>query len=303
MRERENSSVIELRSLTKAFGSLVAVDNLSLSVSAGEVLGFLGPNGAGKTTTMRMLTGLIAPTSGSATIKGFDIRDRKPEMLAEIGYLPGTLALYETMSARDFFNFLARMRSRDCSAKIGELAERLKLDLRPHIHELSKGNRQKVGVISAFIHEPSVLILDEPTSGLDPLMQREFECMLDEVKSRGAAVLLSSHVMSEVENLSDRVAILHQGRLLLLDTVTALKLKALQRAEFHFDKPVSPSEFESVQGVKSVKAIANRIVIETTGNQATILRTAADLGAISVRTEEPSLDEIFLALLANGGSS
>lgn len=301
MRGDTSSSAIELQGLTKQFGSLTAVDNLSLTVRAGEVLGFLGPNGAGKTTTMRMLTGLISPMSGSASILGFDIRNREPEMLGRIGYLPGTLALYENLSSRDFFDFIARIRKRDCSTQINKLAERLRLDLEPHIHDLSKGNRQKVGVIAAFMHEPDVLILDEPTSGLDPLMQREFEAMLDEAKQRGAAVLLSSHVMSEVENLSDRVAIIDNGRLLLLDTVSALKLKALHRAEFTFAEPVDVAAFAHLEGVRAVKAINNRILIEVAGTETAMLRKAADLGALSVRTEEPNLDEIFLSLLANGG--
>lgn len=293
---------ILVENLSKTFGKLKAVDDLSLAVAPGEVLGFLGPNGAGKTTAMRMLTGLIAPTSGSATILGFDVRKREPQMLARIGYLPGSLALYENLTAREFLGFVAKIRKKNCDSQISALAERLKLDIDRHIHDLSKGNRQKVGVVAAFMHEPDILILDEPTSGLDPLMQREFEGMLAEAKSRGAATLLSSHVMSEVENLSNRVAILNQGKLLMIDEVHALKLKALHRIEFTFSAPVEVSEFANVAGVRNAQAVGNRILLEVTGVVTEALQKAASLNAIAVRSEEPSLDEIFLGLISNGGA-
>jgi ABC-2 type transport system ATP-binding protein len=292
---------VRLSGLTKTFGSFTAVDGLSLSVNSGEVLGFLGPNGAGKTTTMRMLVGLLSPTRGSANILGHDVRRREPAMLAEIGYLPGSLRLYENLSAREFLRFVATMRRRNCDQQISGLADRLQLDVRKHLHDLSKGNRQKVGVIAAFMHEPRVLILDEPTSGLDPLMQREFEGMLAEAAARGAAVILSSHVMSEVENLSHRVAIINAGKLLILEDTAQLKLTALQRLEFTFDRAVDGGEFLALPGVRSAHAIGNRIVCEVTGPESEVVHTAAMLGVLSVRSHEPTLDEIFLDLITTGG--
>ena len=293
---------IQLENLTKAFGKLKAVDDLSLSIAPGEVLGFLGPNGAGKTTTMRMLVGLLKPTSGAATILGFDVSKRNPKMLARIGYLPGSLNLYENLTGHEFLSFVSKVRRQDCSQQISALANRLDLDLHKHLHDLSKGNRQKVGVVAAFMHQPEVLILDEPTSGLDPLMQREFEGMLAEAKSRGAATLLSSHVMSEVENLSDRVAIIEHGRLRMLDRVASLKEKALHRLEFTFDHAVAETEFANIDGVRGTHAVGNWILLEVTGSEAEVLAKAAALGAVGVKSEEPSLDEIFLGLIGNGGA-
>lgn len=290
---------IQLENLTKRFGKVTAVNDLSLSVAPGEVLGFLGPNGAGKTTTMRMLIGLQRPTSGGATILGYDVKKRSPQMLARIGYLPGSLAIYENYTGHGLLRLLAKMRNKNCDQQMHSMAERLQLDLNRHIHDLSKGNRQKVGVISAFMHEPDVLILDEPTSGLDPLMQREFEGMLADAKARGAATLLSSHVMSEVEHLSNRIAIINQGKLLMLEDVAELKLKAMHRIEFSFATAPSADHFKSIAGVQNVQVIGQRMLCEVTGVETELLRKAVELGAISVRTEEPSLDEIFLSLIGN----
>lgn len=302
MGTHETAESVHLENLTKVFGKLTAVDNLSLTVAPGEVLGFLGPNGAGKTTVMRMLIGLLKPTTGSAAILGFDVHNRDPAMLARIGYLPGTLRLYENLTGREFLNFAARMRKRNCDLQISDLADRLQLDLRRHIHDLSKGNLQKVGVIAAFMHNPDVLILDEPTSGLDPLMQREFEGMLDEAKKRGAATLLSSHVMSEAETLATRIAIINQGKLLMLDDISKLKLKTLKRVEFTFTSEVDAAQFMGLGGVRSAEVIDKRLRCEVIGAETELLKRAASLGAIAVRSEEPGLDEIFLSLIENGGA-
>jgi len=291
---------IQLENLTKRFGKLTAVSDLTFSVAPGEVLGFLGPNGAGKTTTMRMLLGLINPTSGLATISGFDVSKRNPKMLARIGYLPGSMAAYENLTGHEFLSFLAKIRRKDCSKQFTSLAERFELDLHKHIHDLSKGNRQKIGVVAAFMHEPEVLILDEPTSGLDPLMQRQFEEILSEAMKRGAATLLSSHVMSEVENLSDRVAIIDKGKLLLLSSVADLKQKALRRIELGFPQAVSHERFRTISGVTQVDAYGDRVVLEVTGAVTEVMRLAVELGVTAVKSEEPSLDEIFVSLIDGG---
>lgn len=291
---------IQLENLTKSFGKQKAVDNLSLSIAPGEVLGFLGPNGAGKTTTMRMLVGLLKPTSGVATILGFDASKRQPKMLARVGYLPGSLKLYENLTGLEFLSFVAKVRRQDCRHEIASLADQFDLDLHKHLHDLSKGNRQKVGVVAAFMHKPEVLILDEPTSGLDPIMQRQFETVLAEAKTRGTATLLSSHVMSEVENLSDRVAIIERGQLLMLDRVASLKEKSVHRLEFTFDQPVSETQFANIDGVRLAQSVGNKILLEVTGAENQVLRKAVELGVIGVKSEEPSLDEIFLGLIEDG---
>lgn len=295
-----NDSPIALNGLTKNFGNLTAVDHLTFSVTPGEVLGFLGPNGAGKTSTMRMLTGLSAPTSGDATVLGFDVRDRSTDMLARIGYIPGSLELYENQTGTQLLNFVSRIRKQDYSASINELAERLHVDLHRKIKDLSKGNRQKVGVIAAFMHNPDVLILDEPTSGLDPLVKREFELMLAEAKERGAAILLSSHILSEVEHLSSRVAIIDRGKLLMLDSMAELRKHAVHRIEFGFISPPSATRFQMLTEVRDVQVFGHRITCEIAGEDTNILKLAAELGATSVRTDEPNLDDIFLDLIEKG---
>lgn len=296
----EAKESIRLESLTKKFGKLTAVESLTFSVAPGEVLGFLGPNGAGKTTTMRMLLGLIKPTTGLATISGFDVSKRNPKMLAKIGYLPGSMAAYKNLTGHEFLTFIGKIRRKDCTKQFTALAQRLELDLHKHIHDLSKGNQQKIGVVAAFMHEPEVLILDEPTSGLDPLMQRQFEEILGEAMKRGAATLLSSHVMSEVENLSDRVAIIDKGNLLLLNSVADLKMKALRRIEFDFPQAVNPEKFKILAGVTQVDSFENRIVLEVTGSVTDVLKLAVEHGVTTVKSEEPSLDEIFVGLIDGG---
>lgn len=291
---------IVLSGLTKRFGKLTAVDSLSFSVKPGEVLGFLGPNGAGKTTAMRMLVGLLTPTEGSATVLGFDVRKRDKQMLADIGYLPGAFELYENLTGIEFLHFLAKMRKKDCSENISKLAAKLNVDLHRHIHDLSKGNRQKLGVISAFMHEPKVLILDEPTSGLDPIVQREFEGILREATGRGAAVLLSSHVLSEVEHLSNRIAIINHGKLVVLDDISTLKTKALRRVEFSFENDFDENAFRNLTGVSKVTKTGKRVLCEVTGSETELLKLAANLGASSVRTEEINLEEIFVGLIDDG---
>jgi ABC-2 type transport system ATP-binding protein len=189
------------------------------------------------------------------------------------------------------------MRRENCDQLITEYAKRLDLDLHRKISELSKGNRQKIGVIQAFMHQPDVLFLDEPTSGLDPFAQREFEAMLEEVKARGAAVMLSSHVLSEVEHLASRVAIINEGKLLVVDQISALKDKALRTIDLFFDEPISVDLFTSIPGIKDVIARGNLITCTVIGAETILLKVAVENNVISVQTHEPSLEEIFLHLV------
>lgn len=294
------STAIELRNLTKSYGKNRGIENISFSVEQGEVLGFLGPNGAGKTTCIRTLMGLIKATSGQATILGHDALLAPASLRSRVGYLPGVFAVYENYTALELLRFLAKMRNVDCEDAILSYADRLKLDLHRHIHDLSKGNRQKVGVIQAFMHNPDVLFLDEPTSGLDPLVQREFETILDEAKARGAAVVLSSHVMSEVEHLADRVAIINEGKLVVLDQISSLKKKARQQVFLYFDHPVEASQFNQIAGVSEVHVRANEISCVIVGEETELLRVAANNGVTSIRTHEPTLDEIFMSYINEG---
>lgn len=295
-----NGPAIELAGLTKFYGRRLGVADVTFDVGPGEVFGFLGPNGAGKTTTIRMLMGLLRITRGRASVLGQDVSSAPPSLRARIGYLPGALALYRNLTARQYLDYTARMRRLDLGTAITRLADRLNLDLDRHLHDLSRGNQQKVGVIQAFMHDPEVLILDEPTSGLDPLVQREFEAMVDEAVARGAAVLLSSHILAEVEQRADRVAIVDDGRLLVVEHIEILKRKAVRTIDLHFPAEVSADAFRALASVSAVEGSGRRITCSVIGGENELLRTAVDLGVETIRTQEPSLEDVFMALVSGG---
>ena len=286
---------IELKNLTKRYGKDRGAEDISFNVFPGEVFGFLGPNGAGKSTVMRTMLGLIEATSGSSYILGRDSLSHNSALMADVGYLPGALAVYKNMTGREYLKYIARLRKVNCDAEVKSLASRLKLDLDKHIHDLSKGNRQKVGVIQAFMHQPKVLILDEPTSGLDPLIQREFEKILDEVKARGAAVLLSSHVLSEVEHLADRIAVISEGKIVLNEEIATLKSKVPHTITFTF--PTAPNPANYAHFSSNINIEAKTLICSVTGSEAALLKQAVADGALTVRTNEPSLEQIFLELI------
>ena len=294
-------AAVSLRNLTKQYGKSRGIKDISFEVHRGEVFGFLGPNGSGKTTALRTLVGLIHATSGSAHILGVDALQPNPSLRENVGYLPGSLGLYSSMTGRAFLHFLANVRRKDCAKSIDELARRLKVDLDRRIQDLSKGNRQKIGVIQAFMHRPQVLLLDEPTSGLDPLVQHEFESLLDESKAQGAAIILSSHVLSEVEHLADRVAIINEGSLLVVASVATLKERALRSVDLHFDTPPSEKEFMSLSGVRDVSRHGNMLTCSVLGSEHELLVTAVRHGVVTVTTREPSLDEVFFHYIESGG--
>lgn len=293
----DSDIVISIDHLSKWYGRTKGIDNISFDVKKGEVFGFLGPNGAGKTTTIRTLLGLIKPTSGNATILELNAFTQQQELRNRIGYLPGVASTYSNYTARGYLTLISKLRKIKCDVAIEEYAERFHLDLDTHIHDLSKGNKQKVSVIQAFMHKPEVLFLDEPTSGLDPLVQREFESLLDETKARGATVVLSSHVLSEVEHLASRVAIINKGEILLVDQISNLKAQAVRKIEFTFSNPVSSDEFSSLASVKVIDNSHQRITLEVKGSEREILQKASQLGAVEVRTHDSSLDEIFIELV------
>lgn len=291
---------ISLSGLTKFYGRQLGVADLTFDVSPGEVFGFLGPNGAGKTTAMRMLVGLLRISSGRATILGQDVATAPAALRGRVGYLPGALALYKNLTAREYLTFVARMRHRDLDTEIAGLAGRLNLDLSRHIHDLSKGNQQKIGVIQALMHEPEVLILDEPTSGLDPIVQREFEALVDEATSRGAAILLSSHVLSEVEHLAQRVAIVDDGHLLVVEHIDRLKERSVRSLELTFRTAVDTQRLAAVPSVETVTAHGSVATCTVVGAHTELLRVAVELGVETVRTQEPSLEDIFMTLVSGG---
>jgi ABC-2 type transport system ATP-binding protein len=292
--------VIAAERFTKSYGPARGVEDLTFTVEPGEVFGYLGPNGAGKTTTIRTMLDLIRPTSGEITVFGMRPREDAPAIHARMGYLPGELALYDKMSGIDLLEAFGSFRGGVPRARIEELARRLDLDLTRKIRSLSHGNRQKVGLVQAFVHEPELLILDEPTQGLDPLMQQEFYAMIDEVKSRGATVFLSSHVMPEVERVCDRVAIIREGRLVTVADIGDLKARALRRLELHFDAPVPAAAFAALPSVRDAEAHGDVIRLTIQGAVDPVVKEAAKHTVVSVVSEEPSLEEIFLTIYRDG---
>ena len=215
-------NIISTRNLTKYYGKSRGIIDLNLTIPEGEIFGFIGPNGAGKSTTIRTLLGLIKPTSGSARIFDKDIINEKEAILSRIGYMPSEAMFYSGMRVGDIIQMSASLYKRDCSAQAKELCDRLQLDVRKKVDELSLGNRKKVSIVCALQHTPQLYILDEPTSGLDPLMQKEFFTLLEERHKEGATIFLSSHVLSEISRYCSRAAIIREGKLIASDTVEAL---------------------------------------------------------------------------------
>ena len=216
-------AIIETKKLTKYYGKSRGIIDVDLSINEGEIFGFIGPNGAGKSTTIRLLLSLIKPSYGSATIFGLDCQKAYQEIHKEIGYLPSEVFYYDNMKVKDLLNYSASFYQKDCKARIKELAARLDVDLNMKIDNLSYGNKKKVGIIQGLLHSPKLIILDEPTGGLDPLMQQTFFDILKEENEKGATILFSSHILSEVQKLCDRVAIIKEGKIVRIDTMSSLK--------------------------------------------------------------------------------
>ena len=230
--------------LTKHYGSFPALVDLDLEVRPGEIFGFLGPNGAGKTTTIRTILDEIRPTSGKATILGMDTHTASVEIRHHIGYVPGDLAMYPNLTGRDTITYFANLRGGVDWGFVDELADRLDADLSKKVGDLSSGNRQKVGLIQAFMNKPELLIMDEPSSGLDPLVQREFQKMMREVTADGRTVFLSSHTLSEVQRVADRVGIIRHGKLIAVEGVAELRSKAIRTVTLVFDEPVDGDDLQ-----------------------------------------------------------
>ncbi|MCC5581676.1 ABC transporter ATP-binding protein [Microtetraspora sp. AC03309] len=287
------TAVVRTEGLTKFYGRRRGLHDLDLEIQPGEVFGYLGPNGAGKTTTIRLLLDVIRPTSGRAEVLGLDPRDSR--VRARIGYLPGELALEGREKARTYLEFMASVRGGLRRGRIDELAERLEADLSVRMGELSKGNKQKIGLIQAFMHDPELLILDEPTSGLDPLVQQEFLAMVREVKREGRSVLMSSHVLAEVEHVSDRVGIVRAGRLVAVEDVGALRERAIRKVEFHFDAPVPREAFENLPGVRDLVVEGAGLRCTIDGRPDALIKAAARFTVVHMVSAEPDLEEIFLA--------
>jgi ABC-type multidrug transport system, ATPase component len=288
--------VIETRGLTKFYGRAPGIIDLDLEVRSGEVFGFLGPNGAGKSTTIRTLLDLLHPTRGTATLFGLDSRAHSLSIRRRTGYLPADLAIYPAMTGRQALHYFCALRRFDKWQNVERLVERLGLDLDRRVGALSSGNRQKLGIVQAFMHEPELLILDEPTSGLDPLMQRQFFQLIDEVRAEGRTVFLSSHVLPEVERLADRVGIVRESRLVAVEDIEALRKRARPLLELVFGAPVAAESFAGLSGVRDATSThdGRGIELKVDGSLAAVMRAAAALGVESITCREAHLEELFL---------
>jgi len=286
-------NVIEINKLTKFYGKARGIIDVSFNVEEGEIFGFIGPNGAGKSTTIRTLLSLIYPSSGSAKIFGKDCIQFGPEIKKEIGYLPSEVFYYDKMKVIDLLKYSASFYKKDCSKRIKELAEIMDLDLKKRIDDLSFGNKKKVGIVQGLLHEPKLIILDEPTSGLDPLMQQKFFELLEEENKKGATILLSSHVLNEVQRLCNRVAIIKEGKIIKLDTISSMKEDNYKKFKIELKSAVDKNYF-NIDGVNKLEVKDKVISFMYRGNINTIIKKISAIEIVNVWIDELDLEEIFM---------
>jgi ABC-2 type transport system ATP-binding protein len=287
---------IETRVLTKTYGSQRGIEDVSLEVDQGEVFGFLGPNGAGKTTTIRTLLDLQRPTSGEARIFGLDSRRESAAIRARTGNLSGDFDFDPKLSGREMLSYIASLRGMRDLGLADRLAERFEADLDRPLGDLSRGNRQKIGLINAFFHDPELLVLDEPTSGFDPLMQEEFLALVREQRQAGKTVFLSSHDLDEVQRVCDRVGIIREGKLAAVERVSDLIGQSYRRVRVEFAEPVDPQEFARLPDVQSVEADTRVLTFTVSGPLDAVVKQAARHEVVDLEVGHPNLEEIFVAM-------
>ena len=297
---RMAQAVIETDLLGKRYGDTWGIRDVSLAVAPGEVFGFLGPNGAGKTTTIRTLLDLLHPTSGSARVFGLDSRRDSVPIRARLGNLPGEFAYDERLTGRELLRFFARLRGLRGLGRAAEFAQRFEADLSRPLGQLSRGNRQKIGLIQALFHEPELLVLDEPTSGLDPLVQEIFLDVLAEHRERGGTVFLSSHELDEVQRICDRVGIIRAGRLIAVEEVAEMRDRAYRAVTLRFADAVAPEEFARLEGVEELAADGAELRFRVRGDLDAVVKAAARHEVRDIEITRPTLDELFLAFYGSG---
>jgi ABC-2 type transport system ATP-binding protein len=294
------TAAIETEKLTKYYGRSRGVLDVDLTVEAGQIFGFLGPNGAGKSTTIRLLLDLIRPTAGTARVLGMDVHRDRLAIDRRVSYVPGELSLYPELTGRQLLTYLGNLQGRVDEGYRDKLIERLELDTTKKIKSLSRGNKQKVGLVAAFMIRPDLLILDEPTAGLDPFIQLEFESLCEEARAEGRTVFISSHQLPEVEHLCDRVGIIREGRLLAVESIAGLKERALRKLEIDFGSEVPVEAFANLPGVRDLTVDGETLRCTVMGSLDSLIKTAARFEVRNVRSVETSLEEIFLAYYGAG---
>src|SRR5438105_6437610 len=285
--------VIVIDNFHKSYGKIQAVKGISMRVEQGEIFGFLGPNGAGKTTTIRCMLDVIRPTSGTIHVLGLDAQRDKMALHQRIGYLPGDVRLPGQMTGKQIINYFSRLQGRE-PVLLDDLVARFDVELKRQLKGYSKGMRQKIGVVLAFMCDPDVLILDEPTSGLDPLLQRTFNEFLLQEQARGKTIFMSSHIMSDVEKVCQRVAVIRQGKLVTVGVVEELREKAGQRVTVEFGDTVTEEELSHIRGVSTVKQIKKHYQFNVSGSMDPLIKALSQHEVIRLQAEEAPLEEVFL---------
>ena len=289
-------NAIKISHLTKKFGKKLAVDNLSLAVKEGEIFGFLGPNGAGKTTTIRMILSHISPTEGTIRVYGRDSVQNYTEVHHSTGYVAGDSAMYDNLSGKNYIRYMTNLRGERKSPEVDRLAEVLQADLSPKLKTLSRGNKQKIGIIAAMAHKPKLLIFDEPTSGLDPLMQEEFYTLLAEHKKRGGTTFMSSHNLAEVEKVCDRVGFIRQGKLVEVSKVRELRQAATKEFRITFKTAPDLRYFTGSSSVHDVRIDGKEVVCSVRGHLNELIRILSKHDVVNIESRELELEEVFMKL-------
>lgn len=287
-------SIIEIKGLTKKYEKLTALDHLDLEVSKGEVLGYLGPNGSGKTTTIRLMLGMIKPTSGQVTIFGLDAQKEKEKVHESLAYVPGEANLWPFLTGIETLHLLAKVHGKTDTKYRDSLIKQFELDPDKKVRAYSKGNKQKINLIAALASRAELLILDEPTSGLDPLMEQVFREAIKEARNNGQTVFLSSHILEEVEALCDRIGVLKSGKLVELGTLSEMRHLSAVTIEATFDH--KPPSVEHVKGVSNVHVHKNSLTCQVNGPIDALLQVLTPARPLTLLSREPSLEELFLSL-------
>lgn len=285
-------NIIEINQLTKNYGQARGIEKVSFTVEEGEIFGFIGPNGAGKSTTIRLLMGLIFPTSGEAKIFGKDCILNGKEVRMNIGYLPSEVFYYEKMKVKDLLQYSASFYKKDCKKRIQELAQIMELDVNRRIEDLSYGNKKKVGIVQGLLHEPKLLILDEPTSGLDPLMQQKFFDLIQEENRKGTTVLFSSHILAEVQSLCNRVAIIKEGKIIEVDDIRNLRKDSYKKVYLKGES-LNVEDYQG-EGISQLQKNQDELRFFYKGDINVLTNRIRQNKLTDVLIEEPSLEEIFM---------
>ncbi len=284
--------VVHTTNLTKFYGKIKGIEDVDITVNQGEIFGFLGPNGAGKTTTIRLLLNLITPTRGKAEIFGLDTQKDSLAIKSRIGYIPGDLSLYDSFSGKDFLEFISSLRTKE-SLMTQTLCERFHVTLDRKIKGYSKGMKQKIGIVQAFMHDPELVIMDEPTLGLDPLMQKEFYTFLKEEKQKGKTFFMSSHILGEIEKVCDRVGIIKNGSIAAVENVENLKKKSGKHMEVTFATPVTEKDL-SIPEISSISIEGTTAHLRVMGNMDTVIKHLSHFEITDLVSRELSIEDIFM---------